>query len=281
MSYLVAGEEIAPSTGTKHYQGYLETHTKKSLGPLAKELELLWGSHPHLLISKGTAEQNKAYCLKENGPSTESGKPMQQGARTDLGEVIASIASGKTFKSLWQEHPQEMIKYHNGIKALYQATSPNLNKVINQKWTIQDFPLNPTVEIQEALNSKSIILWGKSGTGKTSYASALLPNALFVSHIDDLGKFDEGEHDGIIFDDMSFTHLPREAQIHLVDFDHPRSIHIRYQTANIPAGTKKIFTTNNPNGTIFLEGDDAINRRVQRFEIHQFEPVFNLLNLFP
>lgn len=112
-----------------------------------------------------------------------------------------------------------------------------------------------------------MILIGESNIGKTSFAKALLPNALIVSHMDDLGLYDVTAHSGLLFDDMEFTHIPRSAQIHLVDIDDARSIHIRYQTANIPANTKKIFTTNLED--IFLD-DPAINRRIQKHHLIKF-----------
>jgi hypothetical protein len=78
--------------------------------------------------------------------------------------------------------------------------------------------------------------------------------------MDDLGNFDIANHTGIVFDDMCFKHLPRTAQIHLVDQDDDRSIHIRYTTAFIPAGTPKVFTSNTPD--IFEVHDEAIDRRI-------------------
>lgn len=280
MSYIVAGEELAPSTGTVHFQGYLETHSKKSVGPLAKELETLWKGHPHLIVSKGTAEQNKAYCHKDNGTHIEHGSPMQQGARTDLSCVTDAIASGSTMKDLWKSFPKEMIKYHGGIKQAYLHLSPNMNQSALKTYSILSFgPMMPSLEITESLKTHSVILWGESGTRKTSYARALLPKALFVSHMDDLALYDQGEHDGIIFDDMAFTHLPRESQIHIFDMEQPRSLHIRYNTAQIPAGTKKIFTTNNQSGFIYLAGDKAIERRIKKFEIKLQMPLFEELGV--
>lgn len=274
MSYIVAGLEEAPTTGTIHYQGYLETHSKKSLGPLLKELESLWGSHPYLTISKGTSEENKNYCLKEGTASIEKGSPMRQGARMDLSSVTEAIASGSTMRELWRNFPQEMIKYHAGIKQAYLMLSPNTSQSAMTTYSLSTFgPMMPSEEIMENLKTHSVILWGPSGSRKTSYARALLPKALFVSHMDDLALYDQGEHDGIIFDDMSFTHLPRESQIHIFDMEQPRSIHIRYNTATIPAGTKKIFTTNNQSGFIYIAGDAAIERRLKKHEI-KLTPTF-------
>lgn len=116
-------------------------------------------------------------------------------------------------------------------------------------------------------NGKCIVLWGGTGLGKTQWAMAHFKNPLVISHIDGLKKFDE--HDGIIFDDMNFGHWPREAIIHLTDWDVPREINCRYSPATIPQHTKKIFTTNIHGGAIFGDymGDEAIARRYELIEI--------------
>lgn len=110
------------------------------------------------------------------------------------------------------------------------------------------------------LRGWSSVLIGASGIGKTVWATQHIPRpALFVSHMDELRKFDAGLHKGIIFDDMTFLHLPVQSQIHLVDYEMPRQIHCRYNTVTIPAYTPKIFTCNE---AIFAE-HPAIARRIE------------------
>jgi len=147
------------------------------------------------------------------------------------------------------------MRMYRGIDELLAVHSARRNPSIftERRWDI-------TVD-------QSHIFWGPPGCGKTEYAKQLLPDALFVTHMDDLRQFSPENYTGIIFDDMAFAHMPREAQIHIVDFDNPRSIHVRYGTALIPAGTIKIFTTNVRDGRIFTD-DAAINRRLT---IHHLE----------
>lgn len=107
--------------------------------------------------------------------------------------------------------------------------------------------------------TKPVVMTGKSGIGKSTWCMRKGPwPMLLVSHMDDLVKFDSSYHRSILFDDMSFLHMPLQAQIHLVDSDLPRSIHCRYRTARIPAGTVKYFTCNtNP-----FSDEEAITRRI-------------------
>lgn len=88
-----------------------------------------------------------------------------------------------------------------------------------------------------------------------------MPTALFCSHAEDLKLYDPKVHNGLIFDDMNFQHWPRESQIHLVDYEHTRSIHCRYANARILAQTSKIFTTNLKSWMMLNTADEAIRRR--------------------
>lgn len=107
---------------------------------------------------------------------------------------------------------------------------------------------------------KTAILIGPSGCGKTTWAKTNVPKpAIFCSHVDDLKKFKPGFHKSIIFDDVDFKHWPRTSQIHIVDFENTRSIHVRYGTVLIPKGTYKIFTCNE---LPLVVSDPAIKRRV-------------------
>ena len=115
--------------------------------------------------------------------------------------------------------------------------------------------------------------YGPTNTGKTQWAAHMFDSPLIVSDMDDLAHFNS-THDGIIFDDMSFHHVPREPCIHLLDWDFARSIRVRYKCAHIPAGTRKIFTSNKPFDQTFPPDDTgAIQRRVTKV-IHVTGPTF-------
>lgn len=112
-------------------------------------------------------------------------------------------------------------------------------------------------------NFKALFIHGGTNLGKTQWAIAHFKNALVVGHMDALKSFDPEIHDGIIFDDMSFNHLPREAVIQLLDWDLDRDIHCRHACALIPKHTRKIFTSNKTfNDTFPYDEAGAIARRI-------------------
>lgn len=109
------------------------------------------------------------------------------------------------------------------------------------------------------------VVVGPTGIGKTSWAKRVCCKpALWVRHIDVLRSFRPRYHRSIIFDDMSFKHLPRESQIHIVDQSDEAHVHCRYGHAVIPANTQKIFTANDYPFT----DDPAINRRVNHINLY-------------
>lgn len=267
--FIVFGRERGES-GTPHFQGYLELSRRVR----RRNVVALDGlQRARVEPAKGTATHNIQYCSKGLQPHPEwlslgaagpnfgrdsnvfvRGTPIpslgKQGRRTDLEGVITDIRSGLPLRTIASNNPNAFIRYHAGIKRYFDIT-----KEVESKLYHGPFPWPYPEDI------RSIVLSGSSGIGKTCFAKFLLPSALFLSHMDSLGQYDPSTHHGIVFDDMCFTHLHREAQIHLLDFDEPRSIHIRYDVARIPAGTPKIFTTNRD--AIFLEHEPAINRRVR------------------
>lgn len=257
-TFIILGKEIGAS-GTPHLQGYLELAKRQSLEPLRNSLNI---PRVHLEISRGSQQQAIDYC-KKDGDWAERGQKMIQGKRSDLDEVVDRLKSGDTLRQIWENHSKTMILHHRGIEEAYRKLSPNQQKK-KKTHPIESFSLQ-LIQNWE----KTQVFWGAPGVGKTCYAVALLPKALIVSHLDDLLNYDEEIHEGIIFDDISILHLPRTAQIHLVDQMLERSIHCRYRTATIPANTKKIFTTNELYGQCMLTEDGAIKRRIEIHEIKQ------------
>ena len=254
-SYLIYGKEIAAS-GTPHLQGYLELPQKMRFNTLKNSLGI---PRIHLEAAQGSAEQNKEYCSKE-GQVYESGEPAvtQPGKRNDLAEYKQALDAGLTDRELSEQHFGTWAKYPN-VAAAYKRLRPP-EKIL--EYQLDDFKWDAD-RILSTCDNRSIILWGDAGIGKTEFAKALIgPKYLFVSHIDKLLDFVDGYHEGIIFDDMKFEHVPREAQIHIVDRDNDREIHCRYRCAHIPKGIKKIFVCNIQNGRIFDLDDKAIRRRV-------------------
>lgn len=81
ITYAVFGQEIAPTTGTRHLQGYVVFNDRKRIGSVR---QLLPGAHVE--VTRGTPQQAADYC-KKDGDFSEFGEfaaiPFQ-GKRSDI-----------------------------------------------------------------------------------------------------------------------------------------------------------------------------------------------------
>lgn len=245
VSRMVASKEIGQVTENLHVQAKIWFKRAYRLTQLKK---LVPRGHWELII-QGT---DCLYEMKQDSEVFINVDNRRQGKRNDLEMAITALKEGSSIRDLFRDHTAVMVKYGRGMETAAEMLKPltTTSQFTDPRWDLcDDF-------------SKSIILWGEAGIGKTEFALQHFKAALVVNDFDDLLKFVPEVHDGIVFDDMSFKHLPREIQIHITDMTLGRSIRCRFRNAYIPANTKKIFTTNNEDGEIFNLDDSAIDRRV-------------------
>ena len=109
MAYLVYQIERGSEAGTQHLQGYVRFHNRKRLSTVKNVLE---NQGAHLEQARGSEEQNKAYCTKEDtresGPfefgvyDKDAGK---QGNRSDLAEIAMMARRGAALQEIADAHP--------------------------------------------------------------------------------------------------------------------------------------------------------------------------------
>lgn len=191
--FLVCQIERCPSTGRHHVQGYIELTRSVRFSALHRLL------HRSLSLreSHGTAEQNIAYCTKDDtrilGPWRE-GAPVSQGNRTDIAAARESVEAGHNTMALWQNHFPVMVKYY---KAIYEFRS-----VFHRKESMENQlhtePVYQPIHVH--------VYWGDSGAGKTrrAFYEAHHPYIASVPFISQPMWFD-GYQPGqdIILDDFS------------------------------------------------------------------------------
>ncbi len=204
----------------------------------------------------------QVYCEKEGieyqsfGEYKMSKQELAHESKRASHRLVDDIKDGMDYHDAWDEHPYTMM---HSYRAAMEAVRMFHPEITHGFYELKDFNREPITDW-----SKSIVLHGAAGIGKTQYALAHFKSALMVSNRQDLGKFNKKKHDGIVFDDMSFNgneEWTREEQLHLVENELPKTFNIKFGHATIPGGTKKIFTTNMQN--IFIIGDAAIDRRMR------------------
>jgi len=256
--------ESAPTTGYLHYQGCFFLINRKRFQWIQDNIM----KFEYLCKMNGKPHQAWAYSTKAEtrveGPY-EYGECPVNGQKKNTNEVFSRALAAPTVSEgiaiVQAECARDYCLHGESIRRNIKASKV---VIFTAKFKLTDFLIQPLILI------KPVLLYGESNTGKTSFAVAHFKNPLVVSHIDKL-KLLSPDNDAIVFDDMSFTHWPAEAVIHLLDIDFERDINVRYGTVTIPANTIKVFTHNNKNPFYKEEIQqvqiDAIERRFQRVHV--------------
>ena len=118
VSYFCIGSEWS-STGTHHFQGYLELSRQVSFSRLKRALP-----RAKLLKRRGTPHEAAVYCMMD-GSFFEYGTRSSQGTRSDLHYVAESIVAGEPMSVVAAANPVTYIRYHRGMWALRHILAPD------------------------------------------------------------------------------------------------------------------------------------------------------------
>lgn len=145
--YAIYGEEICPKTKKVHWQSYIELFKPARLSAIKKIYD---DNTIHCEPRRGTRDQARDYCMKDN-KYEEYGKWIKgQGHRTDLESVVEELKNGKPLSELMIEQPYIYCQYRNGLKDI----AAEIAKRNSPKWRDLDVTL----------------ITGPTGSGKTRLA---------------------------------------------------------------------------------------------------------------
>lgn len=268
-SYIVAEEEHQDGNRHLHcfleFEGRFETTNAKFFDLTEDESDTTY--HPNVQAVKSMKKVVK-YCTKEgnyltNIPISELEKIVTpeeneyNQAMTQM-ETTGDLQAAMGMLRRTKRGSRDLLISKASIQQTLLSLRP---RTMRLEYTLDQFTgwnINWNKEL-------TLVLIGPPNTGKTALAKALLPNALFVTHMDQLRDYATTPGlTGIIFDEGSFKHIPREAQIHVTDVKEDRTVHCRYAPAFLPRGTSRIIASNctDPN-EILNWSDYAIRRRCQ------------------
>ena len=81
--YILAGNEVCPTTGKKYYQVYVQTKTKKTCTFVGGVFEKAGCKHPFIQIAKAGYDENYNYCTKD-GDFKEVGTAVTRAGQVPL-----------------------------------------------------------------------------------------------------------------------------------------------------------------------------------------------------
>lgn len=146
-SYVILQQEICPTTGKEHWQGYCEFRTRPGLRGIKRVL----GDDVHVEARHGTAQEASDYCKKPETaiPNTlfEHGEISHPGKRSDLISIYSELKEGKTDAELLEMFPGTYMRLTRGIQ--------NARNVLDRSRR----PLWRDITVT--------VFYGDTGTGKT------------------------------------------------------------------------------------------------------------------
>lgn len=113
--YAIYGREEAPTTGTRHLQGFINFKRRESFN----RIKDIIGQNAHIELARGSDQQNKTYCSKD-GNNWEFGEARGQGHRSDLESVVIDIKNGNSLRDIVESHTGTFIRYYRGIERTLQ-----------------------------------------------------------------------------------------------------------------------------------------------------------------
>lgn len=241
-SYAIVGQEVAPS-GTSHLQGYVSFKRKLRFAQVKDYI----GDRAYVDVARGSPKKNREYCSKDNrfwehgvlpGPcrsSAEVSKPLH-----DLAEkFIQCLKEGHGLQELMIEQPYYMLQY----SATWMKSFNNIN----------------AFEVKHRGQVICFWLHGPTGTGKSTFAHDLWPNA-YIKDPSSVWWDGYCQEKEVIFEDFGHTYPPITNLLHWLS-----PFKCRVQTKGGHTGlsaTKFIITSNFQPEEVIQVQVDAFKRRV-------------------
>ncbi|UPW41887.1 replication associated protein [Dipodfec virus RodF1_123] len=246
IKYGIGQLEQGHETEHWHFQFYIQLHRSQRLNWLKQNID----TQAHFEPARGTAEQNKAYCSKEDtridGP-WEVGICSTQGKQTGLDEATAMVASGTPLVEVARTFPVVWVRHGKGLVFLRQTLCLDADRR-------QFGPDGPELWV----------LWGPTGTGKSRFAKEHWPDAFWKAPYSQWWD-GYGTHETVILDDF------RDDGMRLTDFqrliDHyPYWVEIK--GGSLPMLAKRYVITSNHDPETWYHKSDTegtVMRRVTDF----------------
>lgn len=137
--------ECCPETKKEHLQVYVEFSKPTRVSAIQRVIP---GAHCE--YRKGTSEEAKAYCSKEDtrlrGPWSSGQLSVSQGCRSDLEGIRDEIKEGHSELQIAEDHFAIWVRHHKAFQRYAQL------RIESRSWITELY-----------------ILWGAPGTGKTRH----------------------------------------------------------------------------------------------------------------
>lgn len=211
------------ASGTLHAQIYVEL--TRAVRVKQVQDTLFGGAKVHCEPRKGTREQARAYCWKEDTrlPTVAPAEVGTwdaggQGSRCDLKALATLAMEGTSAREAWELHPAAMFKAYKAYDACRMAFA-----------------------VKERVPPEVIVYYGASGTGKTRRAEEELTNP----YRKEPGQWWDGYdmHSNVLIDDFHAGAAVQYSVLLRILDRYPCSVQVKGST--VPFVGEKIIITSN------------------------------------
>nr|WAE42401.1 MAG: replication associated protein [Cressdnaviricota sp.] len=217
VTYIAYGREVAPTTGTKHLQGYIIFRCNVTFKGLKHMFPLVsWKKETHVDAMNYSFKEDNDPFIKDN---------RQKGKRTDLDKAYDAVKEKKRMKEFLEERPS-----YQAIKVYEIASS----------W------------MQEDRNFKPIVIWiyGPTGVGKT-YGIVNHEKDLWMgSNIGDKWLRYQNQ-EAVLFDDFRPDQIDFAKLLRVLD-GYPYYADVKFSDRTF--NSKRIYITSNRHPIVIYEG---------------------------
>lgn len=225
IKYIGWGYEIAPTTGTPHLQGYMQSSEK-----MKQRIHKATGLFVDLAM--GSYEDNAKYTQKdgdweEHGVANKEHKGHKQGQREDLAGVKRAIEQGKSYEEICEEHFETAAKFSRFIREQVQARDTNTELISlrsgYESASLRGWQRDLVGLIVEDPHPRKIYwIWeDKGNTGKswmTKYLAAMHNACIMtVGKKADMAYLYSKKPSKVVVFDLSRTTAPGEGREHFLD----------------------------------------------------------------
>ncbi len=201
--YLVFQQERGSEGHRDHLQGYVQLNRRCSLAAVKRDVFM--SCTVHLIVAKGTPQQNRTYCTKDegriSGPFEFGEVQAGQGHRTDL-DLAAELVRTQGAAQVARDFPVQYVRWNKGLHLLEAQ--------------LQRFGANA---MREVVNCA--VLWGPTDLGKSHAAFTLdTPADTFVVPVQNSGALWFDGYQGqrtLIFDDFDPKTVPYRTLLRVCD----------------------------------------------------------------
>lgn len=252
--YIVYQEEVAPDTGRHHFQGFVQFKKPYRMGQVKTSLGC---EEAHLEPMRGSREQARAYCMKEESRA-QGAHPIEEGefkpsnARPDLKAKYEKYADPSC--GLSQVIAEDPVFFATHYKALYEMRARNTKPRV--------LPEPPIVEVYT----------GPTGCGKSHRLFTEHPPGPGVFICDDENGFHTYDGEDIVLWDEFNPDIIQVRRLFRILDKWPISTRVLYAVKPIVAS--KFYLSSERHPSVWYPSADAhIQAQVMRriTTIHSFE----------